>query len=171
MKRPGRFDRHVSIALPDRIGRNDIFNVHLASVKLDKEFDEFYRSSGSPKRIEKLIEDGEENLIKDGENKVEAKLFADVENIVEAMLAEGENAVSGVENVESKDVLPPAAEIVSGFDGIAKVVLTAAEKRAAEVKKDLEDKAAKLVVAKQYSKKLSKMTTGFSGADIKNICL
>ena len=34
--RPGRFDRQISIDRPDLTGREQIFRVHLASIKLDK---------------------------------------------------------------------------------------------------------------------------------------
>jgi len=37
--RPGRFDRHISVASPDLKGREEILNVHTRSVKLAKEVD------------------------------------------------------------------------------------------------------------------------------------
>lgn len=37
LMRPGRFDRQISIDLPDLIGREQIFNVHLKNIKLSSE--------------------------------------------------------------------------------------------------------------------------------------
>jgi ATP-dependent 26S proteasome regulatory subunit len=131
-------NRHVSIALPDRNGRQDIFSVHLSSVKLDREFDEFYRSSGN----------------------TEVKLIAD--NVVET--------IPGVENVESKDIPLDAEPVVVSESLAPTTVVAKIDKKAAEIQKEA-DKQARLAVSLKYSEKLSKMTNGFSGADIKNICL
>lgn len=37
--RPGRFDRQIMVDLPDVVGRNEIFNVHLRNVKIDDTVD------------------------------------------------------------------------------------------------------------------------------------
>ena len=37
--RPGRFDRKVKVGLPDKEGREKIFNVHLKNKKLGEDFD------------------------------------------------------------------------------------------------------------------------------------
>lgn len=37
--RPGRFDRQIMVDLPDVVGRNEIFNVHLRNVKIDESVD------------------------------------------------------------------------------------------------------------------------------------
>jgi AFG3 family protein len=37
LMRPGRFDRQIGIGLPDLIGREQIFNVHLKNIKIDNE--------------------------------------------------------------------------------------------------------------------------------------
>ncbi|KAJ3385491.1 hypothetical protein HDU92_003015 [Lobulomyces angularis] len=34
LKRPGRFDRHITVSLPDKYGRKDIFKVHLKKINL-----------------------------------------------------------------------------------------------------------------------------------------
>ncbi len=37
LMRPGRFDRQIGIGLPDLVGREQIFNVHLKGIKIDEE--------------------------------------------------------------------------------------------------------------------------------------
>lgn len=37
--RPGRFDRQIMVDLPDVVGRNEIFHVHLRNVKIDESVD------------------------------------------------------------------------------------------------------------------------------------
>lgn len=39
--RPGRFDRQISLDRPDRTGREQIFKVHLARIKLDKPVEQY----------------------------------------------------------------------------------------------------------------------------------
>lgn len=39
--RPGRFDRQIYLDLPDIKGRNDIFKIHLRSLKLEKPIEFF----------------------------------------------------------------------------------------------------------------------------------
>ncbi|MGO1243748.1 MAG: ATP-dependent zinc metalloprotease FtsH [Sphingobacterium sp.] len=46
--RPGRFDRQISIDKPDLIGREHIFNVHLAPLKLSEEVDAKKLSAQTP---------------------------------------------------------------------------------------------------------------------------
>jgi AFG3 family protein len=40
LTRPGRFDRQITVDKPDLKGRQDIFKVHLAGIKLDKDMDD-----------------------------------------------------------------------------------------------------------------------------------
>jgi len=46
--RPGRFDRQVSLSLPDLAGRSEILRVHAASVKLDADVDLQHIAKGTP---------------------------------------------------------------------------------------------------------------------------
>jgi SpoVK/Ycf46/Vps4 family AAA+-type ATPase len=160
LKRPGRFDRHVSIALPDRNGRRDIFNVHLGCVKLDLTFDEFYRSSGSGKDRKlsgvemKMVKGNESDKVGLETEKLEgdAKVYDDDKPLAD--LSPDTETVAKEDMLKTKEV----AEIISKElinDPIA--TITPAEKKAADAKKDLAEKAARLEVAKKYSEKLSKV--------------
>jgi cell division protease FtsH len=46
--RPGRFDRHIHVSLPDIAGREQILNVHAAKVKMGKDVDLAVIARGTP---------------------------------------------------------------------------------------------------------------------------
>jgi cell division protease FtsH len=46
--RPGRFDRRVTVGLPDLKGRNDILKVHLKKIQLEEQIDSMLIARGTP---------------------------------------------------------------------------------------------------------------------------
>lgn len=203
LKRPGRFDRHVSIALPDRLGRKDIFAVHLRGVKLDHDFDVNYRSSSlltaknpdakSAGAVESMnvqsdaappagtsgIEDGS------GDGKLEKADSVGGDGDVEIdmdVVEKGDKKAPLVGDIpeqaaasDSETVDPPSTNLTAfkkdSDKGKVEADVPVRDSTAASTSEATAKKTAELDrVRDLYSSKLSEMTTGFSGADIKNIC-
>src|SRR5690606_2288911 len=78
--RPGRFDRHIQVDLPDKKGRRHILSIHAANkpladdVDLDKIAEETYRFSGE--MLESVMNEGAIYAMRDGSERVEQKHLA-----------------------------------------------------------------------------------------------
>lgn len=78
--RPGRFDRHIQVDLPDKKGRRHILSIHAANkpladdVDLDKIAEETYRFSGA--MLESVMNEGAIYAMRDGSERIEQKHLA-----------------------------------------------------------------------------------------------
>ena len=145
LKRKGRFDRHVTVALPDRQGRCDIFKVHLQKIRLES--------------IESTLSELDAKSLSNTH-----KSISNSENINPTSLLEISKP-DIEEELKEKDGKqdPSLIEIAPNPKPLS---LMEKLKLVLNHKKQISSTSSIL----SFAEKLSRMSTGFSGADIANIC-
>lgn len=102
--RPGRFDRHIQMELPDLEGRKAIINVHLKKVKCDKiDMDVVARATAgsSGAELANIVNEAALRAVRMGRNKVTT---SDLEESVETVIAGAQKKGKVISDEEKKIV-------------------------------------------------------------------
>ncbi|MBR9679441.1 MAG: CDC48 family AAA ATPase [Candidatus Altiarchaeota archaeon] len=178
LRRPGRFDREIEIGVPDRIGRNDIMEIHtrgmpintdLKTLRISMEKKEVVEKikanlgNADADQISKLILDSKSNKNQD------SKSYA-IEHIKEIMIHQ--NKISLPDHLNHRIFGNIAGDIYSF--GISKSETEDLELAVSKRLKTYEDNRILKIIDEAVKKiivnNIANVTHGFTGADLAMLC-